>query len=113
MRARGSHGENAHLDIMRSCGSSIDGNGVTAGANPPSPFHLNQIDSDGFCAAVTDSKPGSDYPQRCSGDSVFKCDMHHIIDVACESHSIAVLSVKRPSLGPLDQSLTFKYTAIS
>lgn len=34
-------------------------------------------------------------------------------DVACESYSIVVLSVKRPSLGPLDQSVTFKYTAIS
>lgn len=34
-------------------------------------------------------------------------------DVARGSHGIAVLSGKRPSLGPLDQSVTFKYTAIS
>lgn len=34
-------------------------------------------------------------------------------DVAHGSHSVAVLSGKRPSLGPLDQSVTFKYIAIS
>lgn len=34
-------------------------------------------------------------------------------DEARASPRIAVLSGKRPSLGPLDQSVTFKYIAIS